>query len=81
MRRIPMHMQEWVTKLDGFLQLNDHKILGHAGKVSHDMAVQHATDEYHKFHQQRLEQEVEQADQEFEALAQQINKLDNKQVK
>lgn len=76
MRRIPMHMQDWVLKLDGFLQLNDHKILEHAGKVSHEIAVQHAADEYKKFHQQRLEQEAERADQEFEALAQEINKRD-----
>ena len=76
MRRITMHMQDWVLKLDGFLQLNDRKILEHAGKVSHEMAVQHAADEYNKFHQQRLEQEVARADQEFEALAQQINKQD-----
>ena len=76
MRRIPMHMQEWVIKLDGFLQLNDRNILNHAGKVSHDMAAQHAADEYNKFHQQRLDQQAERADQEFEALAQQINKRD-----
>lgn len=76
MRRIPMHMREWVMKLDGFLQLNDRKILNHAGKVSHEIAVQHASDEYNKFHRQRLEQESGGADKEFEAPAQQINNRD-----
>ena len=53
MRRIPMHMNDWVKKLDGFLQLNDRDILDHAGKVSHQMAKQLAEQEYDKFHQQR----------------------------
>lgn len=55
MRRIPMHMNDWVKKLDGFLQLNDRDILDHAGKVSHQMAKQLAEQEYDKFHQQRQE--------------------------
>ena len=81
MRHIPMHMQEWVMKLDGFLQLNDRNILDHAGKVSHEMAVQHATEEYRKFHQERLDQETERAEHEFEALAQQIHIRDDKSGK
>ena len=76
MRRIPMYMQDWVTKLDGFLRLNDRKILDHAGKVSHDMAAQHAADEYNKFHQKRLDRERDRADQEFETLAREINNRD-----
>jgi len=31
MRRIAMSMSDWVTKLDGFLSLNDRDILNHAG--------------------------------------------------
>jgi hypothetical protein len=38
MRRIPMHMQDWINKLDAFLNINDREILTHAGKVSHEMA-------------------------------------------
>jgi hypothetical protein len=33
-RRIAMTMQDWVSKLEGFLTLNDHEILQGAGKVS-----------------------------------------------
>ncbi len=40
MRRIPMTMADWITKLDGFLTLNDRDILSHAGKISHQMAKQ-----------------------------------------
>jgi hypothetical protein len=37
MRRIPMYMNNWISKLDGFLTINDRDILNHAGKISHDM--------------------------------------------
>ena len=33
-RRISMTMKDWITKLEGFLSLNDREILNHAGKVS-----------------------------------------------
>ena len=63
MRRIPMTMHEWITKLDGFLSLNDRDILAHAGKISHDMAQQLAEQEYDKFHQQRLQAQLLQNDE------------------
>ena len=73
MRQVPMHMQDWVKKLDGFLALNDRNILDHAGKVSHKMAIQHAGDEYEKFHKQRLHIEAKQADKkDFDVLTRQI---------
>lgn len=74
MRKIPMHMQDWVKKLDGFLVLNDRNILDHAGKISHELALQHANDEYDKFHLQRLKSEAELSDkQDFDLLSKQIN--------
>jgi len=33
MRRIPMHMVEWITKLDAFLTLNERDILTHAEHI------------------------------------------------
>lgn len=62
MRRITMSMADWVKKLDGFLTLNDRDILDHAGKISHDMAKQIAEQEYDKFHQQRLQQNVDESE-------------------
>lgn len=49
MRRVPMYMADWVTKLDGFLSLNDRDILTHAGRISHEMAQAKAEMEYCKF--------------------------------
>lgn len=71
MRRIPMTMQDWIKKLDGFLGLNDREILTHAGKVSQQLAKQIAEQEYDKFHQLRMQQ----ADQQDGAFEKVINQL------
>lgn len=49
MRRIPMHMADWVKKLDAFLTLNERDILTHAGHISHEMAQAKAELEYDRF--------------------------------
>jgi len=54
MRRIPMHMKDWVKKLDGFLSLNERDILTHAGKISHELAVRHAQARYDEFSLKRI---------------------------
>ena len=48
-RRIAMTMQDWITKLEGFLTLNDREILQGAGKVSAELAKTHAEQEFDKF--------------------------------
>ena len=48
LRRIPMHMVDWIKKLDAFLSLNERDILTHAGRVSHEMAQMKAELEYEK---------------------------------
>jgi hypothetical protein len=48
-RQIPMKMEDWVAKLDGFLQFNEYQILKDAGKVSHEIALKLAENEFEKF--------------------------------
>lgn len=48
-RRMPMRMADWVSKLDGFLTLNDRDILTDAGRVSHELALEHANREFVTF--------------------------------
>jgi hypothetical protein len=48
-RQIPMKMQDWVQKLDAFLQFNEYEILHDAGKVSHEVAKRLAEEEYERF--------------------------------
>ncbi len=65
MRRVPMHMTDWITKLNAFLTINDRNILTHAGKISHEMARELAESEYDKFNRQRIQQ-ADAAGGEFE---------------
>lgn len=44
-----MTRQDWISKLDAFLTINDRDILKHAGKISHELAKQQAEAEYDKF--------------------------------
>ncbi len=73
MRRIPMHMNDWIKKLDAFLNINDRDILNHAGKISHDMAKQLAEGEYDKFHTKRLSDSVKSLG-DFDKAVKQIEK-------
>jgi hypothetical protein len=65
MRRIPMHMVDWIKKLDAFLTLNERDILGHAGTISHEMAKELAEAEYEKFNRERIRQK-DRLDSDFE---------------
>lgn len=78
MRRIPMSMADWVKKLDGFLTLNDRDILDNAGKISHDMAKQHAEMQYELFHQQRQQLDTANADNCLADLSQLAHQLSDK---
>ena len=51
--RRPMHMADWITKLDDFLRLSDRDVLTHAGKVSHDVAMAKAQHELERFESQQ----------------------------
>lgn len=55
MRRTPMHMRDWIAKLNAFLTLNERAILEHAGKISHEMAKELAEGEYQKFNHRRIQ--------------------------
>ena len=74
MRRIPMHMKEWTDKLDGFLKLNDRQILTHAGRISHEVALSKAEEEYDKFKAIASKGEAA-VDRDFEKAIEQVSKL------
>ena len=54
LNRKPMHMRDWLTKLDDFLKLSGRDILPDAGKISHDEALEKAHAEYERYHQTRI---------------------------
>ena len=49
LRHIPMTMEDWETRLNGFLTLLDRDVLADAGKVSAEMARIHAETEWEKY--------------------------------
>lgn len=72
-RKTPMRMVDWIEKLDGFLELNDRNILEHAGKVSHDMAIEMAGKEYEKYCENQKD-EVGQLESDFDKSVIQLKK-------
>lgn len=72
-QRTPMYMKDWINRLDSILQLNGRELLTHAGKISHDKAVQKSSEEYEKFKQTLKLQEKEQSLKEIEEDIKKLN--------
>jgi hypothetical protein len=75
-RHKPMHMAEWVKKLDAFLEFNERNILTHAGKVSHELAQEHAEDEFEKYEAERRRLEVTTPTSDFDKAVQEVKRLE-----
>lgn len=65
-QRVPMYMKDWIQRLDSILQLNGRELLTHAGKISHDVAIEKAGIEYEKFRDAQKSIEKEQSLKEIE---------------
>lgn len=48
-RQIPMTMEDWAKRLDLFLEFDDRKVLKDAGKITAEIAKQHAESEFEKY--------------------------------
>ena len=66
LQRTPMYMKDWIDCLDSILQLNGRELLTHAGKISHQMALDKSGEEYEKFKEIRKAAEIEQSFKEIE---------------
>jgi hypothetical protein len=51
-----MTMQSWIAKLDEYLRLSEREILQHAGKISHEEALQKAELKFEKYRAGQLAQ-------------------------
>ena len=68
----PMHMRDWIAKLDSFLRLSDREILLGAGKISHALAEEHAHAQFAIFEEQRrLEADIS----DFDRTVEEVKKL------
>lgn len=59
MNRTPLTMRDWVERLTQFLTMTGRELLTHAGKVSHEQALQKAHAEYDKYKAQLLAEPTE----------------------
>ncbi len=80
MNRRPMHMADWLNKLDDFLKLSDREILNHAGSISHDDAIARATLEYERYAAEQHALPTP-AEQHFNEALRTVKKLEQKRRK
>jgi hypothetical protein len=72
-RHQPMHMADWESRLNAFLQFNGREVLDHAGDINAALARSRAEMEYDKFNQRRLIEEAAQDEADaFEREAKRI---------
>lgn len=74
-QQTPMYMKDWIQRLDAIVQLNGRELLTHAGKISHQQALNKSAEEYQKYREKQKQIEKENSLKELE---QDINKLRNK---
>jgi hypothetical protein len=68
-QRTPMYMADWIQRLDSILQLNGRELLSHAGKISHEKALEKSSVEFEKY------REVQKAIEKAESLKELENDL------
>lgn len=71
-QRTPMYMADWIQRLDSILQLNGRDLLSHAGKISHEKALQKSEAEFEKY---KITQKVIEKEQSLKEIEEDIKKL------
>ena len=74
-QQTPMYMSDWIKRLDNILQLNGRELLIHAGKISHQMALNKASKEYEKF---KISHKAIEKEQSLREIEEDIKKLNPK---
>jgi hypothetical protein len=62
----PMYMKDWISRLDIIVQLNGKELLTHAGKISHQMALEKSGAEFEKYKESQKQNEKENSIKELE---------------
>ena len=71
-QRTPMYMKDWIQRLDSILQLNGRELLTHAGKISHEKALQKSEAEFEKY---KIAQKAIEKEQSLKEIEEDIKKL------
>ena len=74
-RKKPMHMAEWVQRLDAFLQFNERNVLTHAGAVSHQLAEAHAHGQFERYDTERRRLEAAQPSSDLDRAVEEVKRL------
>jgi len=75
LQQTPMYMKDWITRLDIILQMNGRELLTHAGKISHEMALDKSNQEFEKY---KETQKMIEKEESFKELEQDINSIKKK---
>jgi len=75
LERRPMHMHEWIAKLEAFLRLSDQDILDHSGTITAEVAKEKAEREFSLYQEKRRQVEDAMADED---LVREIKQLEHK---
>ena len=71
-QQIPMYMADWIARLDSILQLNGRELLTHAGKISHEKALQKSEAEFEKY---KIGKRIIENEQSLKEIEEDIKKL------
>ena len=74
-QRRTMKMEDWIRKLDGFLQLNDRSVLQDAGRISAEEAKQKAQREFERYEEQRRLREATEPTSDFDRMVEEVRHL------
>jgi hypothetical protein len=78
MNRNPLTMRDWVERLGQFLTVTGRELLTHAGKISHEQALQKAHAEYDKYKAQLLAQPTE-VEKDFVEAERELKQIESAQ--
>ena len=73
-QKTPMYMADWIERLDNILQLNGRELLTHAGRISHDIAMQKSEKEFEKYN---IAQKIKEKELSLKEIEEDIKKLAN----
>jgi hypothetical protein len=62
----PMYMKDWIERLDAIIQLNGRELLTHAGKISHQLAMEKSSQEFEKYKEEQKQLQYEESMRELE---------------
>jgi hypothetical protein len=74
-QQTPMYMKDWIERLDTILRLNGRELLAHAGRISHEKAIEKSGKEYEKYKNAMKIKEKEQSLKELEEDIKRIKPL------